>query len=78
MGNTVDIKPKNNLVADIKPKNSQTYDSKPKGNIEDPFFNEYETVNSVITVGMYLGIPGITYTVAGTVSFVQPKGGRAG
>ena len=78
MGNTVDIKPKNNLVADIKPTNSQTVDVKPKGNIDDPFFNEYETVDSVITVGAWMGSPFITYTVAQTVTFTQPKGGRAG
>ena len=78
MGNTIDIKPKNNLVVDIKPTNSQTIDVKPKGNIDDPFFNEEESVTSVLTVGAWMGSPFITYTVAGTVTFNQPKGGRAG
>ena len=78
MGNTVDIKPKNNLVVDIKPLNSQTIDVKPKGSIDDPFFNEYETVTSVREVGGWMGNPFLTYGEAGTVTIVQPKGGRAG
>ena len=78
MSDTIDIKPKNNQTLDIKPVNSQTYDAKPKANINDSFFNEDETVTSVFLVGHYMGIPSLTYTVAGTVTFTQPRGGRAG
>lgn len=78
MADTFDSKPKSNPALDAKPINTQTFDEKPKGIIYDPNFNEDETINSVITVGAYAGLPFLIYTVAGTVTFTQPKGGRAG
>ena len=73
----VDQKPKSE-VRDEKSKNLSVIDEKPKSFIDDSAIEGYETVNSVFLVGHYMGIPVLTYTVAGTVTFVQPKGGRAG
>ncbi len=72
-----DSKPKGQVRNEL-PTNSNTFDAKPKGSINDDDFNEEETVNSVFLVGHYMGIPVLTYTVAGTVTFTQPRGGRAG
>ena len=72
-----DTKPKGKVRDDV-PTNSQTLDTKPKGLINDDDFNEGETVNSIMTVGAWMGSPFITYTVAGTATFTQPKGGKAG
>ena len=75
MSDTFDIKPKNNQTLDIKPVNSQAYDAKPKANINDPAFNEYETITSVREAGSWMGNPFITYGEAGTVSITRAKGG---
>ena len=75
--NIIDSKPKN-YVSDTKPLNSQAFDAKPKSNIDDDNFNEGETVTTTLTVGGWMGSPFITYTVAQTLTFEQPKGGRAG
>ena len=76
MSTLTDEKPKGNFRNEL-PKSISLTDEKPKGNMGG-FVEGYETVNSVITVGMYMGIPGLTYTIAGTATFTQPIGGRAG
>lgn len=58
---------KNQEVLDTRPKNNLVLDSKPKMiNAMQPVDN-YQIYTYVQTVGMYMGIPGMTYTVAGTV-----------
>lgn len=76
MSTLTDEKPKGNFRNEL-PKSISLTDEKPKGNMGG-FVEGYETVNSVMTVGAYAGLPFLIYTVAGTVTFTQPRGGRAG
>lgn len=78
MSDVVNTKPIGNSVVNNIPVNKDVLNIKPSGIINDKNFNQEETVDSVLTVGAYMGIPVLTYTVAGTVTFTQPRGGRAG
>ena len=75
--NSIDEKPEGVFKNEL-PSNLSVVDDKPKSIIDDSAIEGYETVNSVLTVGAWMGSPFITYTVAGTATFTQPKGGRAG
>ena len=62
----VDTKPQNRLAVDILPFNQSTVDVLPKGKtIIDQSVDQL--YSQVLTAGMYIGIPGITYAETGTV-----------
>ena len=64
----IDTKPGNSQLEDIRPDSSILSDTKPSNSkINDPM----QLYSRTITVGMYLGIPIITYPTAQT--FNSPK-----